>query len=99
MGRASISHEILASYAADAAGEVDGVRGLVASHLPRHRGVRLSEEEGGLRLELHVEVDWGASIPDVGKELQRRVRDYLGRMADIELAAVDVVVDEIGSAA
>ena len=97
MGRASISSEILASYAADAALEVKGVRGLVESHLPRHRGVRVSEEDGAVRLQLRVEVDWGASIPDVGSELQRHVRDYLGRMADVELAGIDVVVDDIGS--
>jgi uncharacterized alkaline shock family protein YloU len=47
-------------------------------------------------VELHLAVDWGASIPDVGREVQARVREYLQRMADVEPAAVDVVVDEIG---
>jgi uncharacterized alkaline shock family protein YloU len=28
--------------------------------------------------------------------VQRRVRDYLRRMADLDLEGVDVVVDEIG---
>jgi hypothetical protein len=30
--------------------------------------------------------------------VQSRVRDYLGRMADLEPAAVNVLVDEIGPA-
>ena len=97
-GHASISNEILASYAADAAREVPGVRGLVERPLQRHRGVRVLAEDGRVRLELHVGVEWGASIPTLGAEVQRRVRDYLRRMADLEVEGVDVVVDEIGDA-
>ena len=96
VGGSSISPAILASYAADAAREVDGVRALVESQLHRHKGVRVLEDDGGVRLELHVAVDWGASIPDVGRELQSRVAAYLARMASVDADAVDVVVDEIG---
>ena len=95
-GHASISSEILASYAADAACEVAGVRGIVEGHLPRQRGVRVADEGGRVTLEVHLGVEWGASIPEVGRAVQERVRAYLGRMADLEPAAVDVVVDEIG---
>jgi uncharacterized alkaline shock family protein YloU len=87
---ASISSDILASYAADAACEVAGVRGM--SH---HKGVRIEQENGRVRVELHLAVDWGASIPDLGVEVQRRVAAYLARMANIEPEAVDVVVDQI----
>jgi uncharacterized alkaline shock family protein YloU len=94
---ATISSDILASYAADAAREVEGVRGLVESALHRHKGVRIvDEEEGRIRVELHLAVDWGASVPDVGREVQRRVAAYLERMAKVEPHAVDVIVDEIG---
>lgn len=92
---ATISSDVLASYAADAAREVEGVRGLVESTLHRHKGVRVFEEDGRVRIELHIAVDWGASIPDVGRELQLRVASYLARMASVEAEAVDVVVDEI----
>jgi uncharacterized alkaline shock family protein YloU len=95
-GRASISTEVLAAYAADAAREVAGVQGLAESHLPRHRGVRVTEEEGRVSVELHLVADWGASIPELGRAVQDRVRDYLRRMADVEPAAVDVVIDQIG---
>jgi uncharacterized alkaline shock family protein YloU len=40
-------------------------------------------------------VEWGASIPQVGREVQQRVREYLAQMADLEPDAVDVVVDEV----
>ena len=93
---ATISSDILASYAADAAREVDGVRGLVESAIPRHKSVRISEEDGRVRVELHLAVEWGSSIPDVGREVQQRVAAYLGRMAKVSPEAVDVIVDEIG---
>jgi uncharacterized alkaline shock family protein YloU len=98
-GRASISSDILARYAADAAREVEGVRGLVESHLHRHRGVRVLDESGTVRIEVHLEAEWGASLPEVAREVQRRVRDYLGRMADVDPEAVDVVVDEVAAPA
>jgi uncharacterized alkaline shock family protein YloU len=94
---ATISTEVLARYAADAAREVDGVCGLVESTLHRHKGVRIVEADGLVRVELHIAVDWGVSIPDVGRELQLRVAGYLARMASVEAEAVDVVVDEIGA--
>ena len=96
-GRASISSDILARYATDAAREVEGVRGLVESHLHCHRGARVVEQDGAIRVELHLEVEWGASIPEVGRAVQQRVREYLARMAEVDPTAVDVVVEEIGT--
>jgi uncharacterized alkaline shock family protein YloU len=91
-GQASISTEILARYAADAASEVEGVRSLAG-----RRGVKVAEADGVVRVELHLAVDWGASIPTVGRMAQARVREYLGRMADVEPEVVDVTIDEVGS--
>ncbi len=93
---ATISTDILASYAADAAREVEGVRGLVESALHRHKGVRIVDEDGRVRVELHVAVEWGASIPGVGREVQERVAAYLDQMANVDPEAVDVIVDQIG---
>jgi uncharacterized alkaline shock family protein YloU len=95
-GPAIISSDILASYAADAALEVAGVAGLVDGRVPPRRAVRITDDEGRLGVELHLAIEWGASIPTVGRDVQRRVREYLGRMANIEPASVDVVVDEVG---
>jgi uncharacterized alkaline shock family protein YloU len=90
-GQASISTEILGRYAADAAREIVGVR-----DLPGRRAVKVRENDGAVRVELHLAVDWGASIPAIALSVQERVRKYLLGMADVEPAAVEVVVDEIG---
>lgn len=95
-GQASISTDILARYAADAAREVVGVHGLSESAIPGRRGVRVAGAGGNVRVELHLVVDWGVSIAGVGHGVQERVREYLRSMADVEAATVDVVVDEIG---
>jgi uncharacterized alkaline shock family protein YloU len=93
-GQASISADILARYAGDAAVEVDGVRALAG-----RRGVKVEGEDGSVRVELHLEVEWGAAIPDVGRAVQERVGEYLAQMADIAPVEVEVVVDQIGPAA
>jgi uncharacterized alkaline shock family protein YloU len=94
-GHASISAEVLSRYAADAALAVDGVRGLVERALPYRRGVKLDEDDGRVTVELRLAVEWGASIPQVGRDVQQRVREYLKRMADVDATRVDVVVDEV----
>ena len=92
-GQASISADILARYAADAAIEVEGVRALAG-----RRGVRIEGENGNVRVELHLQVEWGAAIPDVGRTVQERVGEYLAQMADVDPGEVEVVIDQIGPA-
>ncbi len=98
-GHALISTDILARYAGDAAREVSGVRDLVGSGLPRHGlhrhdGAKVTRDAGRIAVELHLALDWGASAPAVGAQVQARVADYLARMADVRPDRVDVVVDE-----
>jgi uncharacterized alkaline shock family protein YloU len=97
-GQASVSPDVLARYAADAAREVEGVRNLVESHLPRHKGAKITDENGALSVELHLRVEWGSSVPDVGKAVQRRVADYLEQMTGTRPTTVNVVVDEFAPA-
>ena len=93
-GAASIADDVLARYAADAAREVEGVAGLVEGRLPRQGAVRVVVEDG-VTVELHLELAAGASAREVGAEVQRRVADYLERMAGTRPRSVDVIVDEI----
>ena len=87
-GQATISPDILARYAGDAAREVDGVHALSG-----RRGVKVGEGA----VEVHLVLEWGASIPDVGTAVRQGVRDYLARMARVDGVDVTVVVDEIAA--
>ena len=93
--QATIATDILARYAADAAREVEGVHRVVDRPIPGRRGVRVAGKDGAVRIEIHVVAEWGTSIPLLGSRVQERVRAYLGSMADVELANVDVVVDAV----
>ena len=84
-GHSVISPDVLARYAADATAEVPGV------HTKQRRGARVN----GLAVEVHVVIDYGANIPDVAAEVQKRVVEYLARMADVKPTSVDVVVDDV----
>ena len=87
--QATIATDILARYAADAAREVEGVRAVAG-----RRGVRISGKEA-IRIEIHVVAERGVSIPDLGRAVQGRVREYLSSMANVDPASVDVVVDSL----
>jgi uncharacterized alkaline shock family protein YloU len=95
-GHAVISHDVLASYAADAALEIEGVGDLVAGPR-RHRGVRVTEENGSFALEVHVALEWGARAPEIGTAVQKRVAEYLVRTAKLPSVVVDVVVAAIAT--
>ena len=96
-GHAVISHEVLASYAADAARQVEGVHDLIGGSR-RHRGVRVAEDDGTMSVELQVAVEWGSLAPDVAAEVQRRVGEYLRRTARLRSVSVDVVVGGVATA-
>ncbi|HKY25598.1 MAG TPA: Asp23/Gls24 family envelope stress response protein [Gaiella sp.] len=97
-GGAVFSHDVLASYAADAALEVDGVDELVDGPR-RRRGVRVTESDGAFELEVHVALAWGAKAPEIGAAVQERVAEYLGRMTKLPSLAVDVVVAGVAAPA
>ncbi|HEV8462365.1 MAG TPA: Asp23/Gls24 family envelope stress response protein [Gaiellaceae bacterium] len=84
-GHSVISPEVLARYASDAAAEVPGV------HTKARHGARVSDGE----VEVHVVVDYGANLPDVAAQVQRRVIDYLEQMADVTPSSVAVIVDDV----
>jgi uncharacterized alkaline shock family protein YloU len=94
-GHALVSDDVIARYAADAALEVEGVRELASGPLPRQRGIRLQQHADGVEIELALVLEWGVSIPDVGRAVQQRVAEYVGRMTDVELRSVDVVAEHI----
>jgi uncharacterized alkaline shock family protein YloU len=85
-GHSQISPDVLARYAVDAAAEVRGV------HTKQRRAAKMT---GSDVVEVHVVVDFGANIPTVAAEVQRRVADYLAQMADARPDAVHVVVDDV----
>ena len=88
-GSSVVSPEVIGRYARDAAVAVPGVVRVVEGV---RKGVRVDDGE----VVLHLALQKGASIPEVGANVQRDVADYLERMTDVRPTAVDVVVEELG---
>jgi len=96
-GQPVISADVLGSYATDAALEVAGVQALVDGARPRGRGVRVTETDGALAVELQLEVAWGCDVVTVGVEVQQRVAGYLARMSGRPVSGVAVSVAEVSA--
>ena len=86
-----ISTDVLARYAGDAALEVAGVSGLTRD------AAEVSSSAEKADVVVHLELEWGASADLVARQVQERVADYLGRMANLDVASVDVVVERVSA--
>jgi len=87
-----ISADVLARYAGDAAKEVDGVAGLTRGAAE----VAVTDSDRA-DVVVHVELSWGVAAKDACVQVQERVAEYLGRMANLEVGSVDVVVERVGA--
>lgn len=103
---AHISHAVIATYAAAAAREVEGVADLVGGALgaldrrvaPERLGVRVSGADGDIDVELHLVTEWGAPIPQVAAAVERAVRSYLEAMVALRVRSVGIHVDDVAPA-
>jgi uncharacterized alkaline shock family protein YloU len=105
-GGVRVANEVIASIAAMAAGEVDGVAGMDEanarhfgdwlSRQSAHRGVRVRvDAERAIHLELFLQVRSSAVVPGVAEAVQANVVEAVERMLGLEVAAVDVFVSSV----
>jgi uncharacterized alkaline shock family protein YloU len=102
---AHISHAVIATYAAAAAREVDGVADLTGGGLgpldrrvgPERAGVRVSAADDSIDVELHLVTEWGAPIPRVAADVEHAVRRYLAAMVALQVRSVAVHVDDVAA--
>jgi uncharacterized alkaline shock family protein YloU len=105
-GGIRVANEVIASIAAMAACEVDGVADMDdanARHFgdwmtrqSAHRGVRVQvDPERAIHLELFLQVKASAVVPGVAERVQENVVEAVERMLGLEVAAVDVFVSSV----
>ncbi len=100
-----VSHEVIASYVADAARSVPGIVDLHESHWKklsskvretRSGGVVVKESPvGGVEVEIHARVAWGSVIPELAHQVDEAVRGRMTALLSLDLTAVTLFVDEI----
>ena len=94
MGCIHISEDVLASIAADAAAEVEGISGLMnlATKKTAARGVRLSLVDNAAVIDLYVMVRYGYPIPEVAEKIQNAVSSAVEAMTGCSVEAVNIHV-------
>ena len=96
LGCIHISEDVLASLAAGAAEEVEGIGGLmnlnIAAKKTSARGVRLAMEEDGAVVDLYIMIRYGYAIPEVAEKIQTSVSGAVESMTGFAVKAVNVHV-------
>jgi uncharacterized alkaline shock family protein YloU len=103
--RPAVSHEVVATYVADAARSVQGVvdlhastwKGLSSRVRETHTGGVLIRESqpGSVDVEIHARVAWGVVIPELARDVEDAVRSRVTGLLSLELGKVTFFVDEI----
>jgi uncharacterized alkaline shock family protein YloU len=89
-GTITVSPAALEQVVQRAAEQTDGVK----VRRPR-RGLDVEVEDGRVRVTVELSVRYGAVLPVVAEEVQRRIADGLRTMCGLEPGAIDVTVEEL----
>ncbi len=93
LGCIHISQDVLASIAAGAAAEVEGISGLMnLAKKSGARGVRLTLDDDGAAVDLYVMIRYGYAIPEVAEKIQTAVSNAIESMTGFPVKAVNVHV-------
>ena len=102
LGEIVIAPEVIEVIIGIAASKVDGIHRMQASFtnnvtelLGRSvygKGVHLTIDEEGIKVDLYVNLKYGVSVPKVAMQVQSRVKQQVLFMTDIELDEVNVHV-------
>lgn len=100
-GAIHIAEEVVAAIVADAVGEVEGVGPIsqsVSEQLPGKktlRGVRITESEGAIVIDVYLMLRYGFAIPDTAQKVQEGVSGAVSGMTGFPVKAVNVHVGGI----
>jgi len=106
LGSIKIHNEVIGAVASLAACEVNGVekmggslaKGLydLISKQQFHKGVKIENaSDNGIRITVHIVVQYGVNIPQVAAEVQENVRRNVEKMTGLSLAEVDVNIQGV----
>ena len=102
LGTITISNEVVAQIVARTAAESYGVvamapRAAIGKLLPERptRGIAVKGTPDGLRIDLHVVVEYGLNLAEVGTTIRSRVAYEVTRLTGLRVAAVEVHIDDV----
>lgn len=99
-GEIEVAPEVLEVIAGIAANQVDSVyamQGKLSSGVSElfgkvnhKKGVHLTSDEDGLKVDVYCFLKYGARVPEVAGEIQRNIKEQVLQMTDITLAQVNI---------
>jgi len=113
-GTVKISDEVIAICAVNAVQRTQGVSDLspvfsdnfsknILGKEPLYKGIKISQNEEGISIDIFVVVDYGVKIPAVAWDIQDNVKKEVEEMTDSQVKAVNIHVqgvrmkDEVGA--
>jgi uncharacterized alkaline shock family protein YloU len=105
-GKITIAEEVIAVCVREAVSRTQGVHGLFGGFQDalsqnilgkelKFKGIKISDEEDGVVIDMQIVVDYGVKIPEIAWDLQRRVKNELEELTDAAVKAVNVVVQGV----
>ena len=71
------------------------VKSVVCGNDYSEKGVRVTQEEGRLVIELHIAVSYGLNISTAARSISHRVKDEVEQATGLKVARVVVSVDDV----
>ena len=96
-GQVKISNEVIATIAALAALEVEGVETntTLTDKILKNNGVKIQIEEEDVNLDIMVMIDYGISIPEIAFKIQENVANTVETMTGLKVSQVNIHVQGI----
>jgi len=98
-GSITIARDVVGEIVAETAMQCYGVVGLVpgsrVGRLLRRDGVSVGGDGRGMRIELHVVVEYGLNLAEVAATVRSRLAYELERLTGLPVASVEVVVEDV----
>ena len=102
LGNVKISSDVIASIAATAAQEVNGVAGLT-SKIPTDirgimgmknlaKGVRVELNNNEVAIDLYISLRYGSKIQEVAQKIQENVKSAVDNMTGMDVTKVNVYI-------
>jgi uncharacterized alkaline shock family protein YloU len=102
LGRITIAADAIAQIVGQTAAECYGVVGMAGKGLKRlltrdklTQGIAVSGTEEGLRLDLHVVIEYGLNLAEVAATVRSRVAYEVERLTGLTVAAVEVHIEDV----
>jgi uncharacterized alkaline shock family protein YloU len=102
-GTITISRDVVAEIVADASSRCYGVVGLLSAsrvgRILRRDGVSIGGDASGLRIEVHVVIEYGLNLAEVATTVRSQVAYEVERVTGLPVAAVEVVIQDVRQSA